>query len=350
MWLAGVAALLAADLAASPPTAAQESRPGRLSPVDLAPLEASPPPAVIPELPTGDFSTDPVALDPVPVGELVGERTERTRTYANDDGSRTVVSSLVPMHFERDGEWVDIDNSVVADPARPGSFVNAANSWTVRFSPLGEGGVEVSTADGAVSFAPEDGADVAPVVAAGDDATVVTYPEVWPGVDLVYEVGPNRVKEDIVVRAPTERAEFGFVVSGANLQPAGETRKGAFTATGPLAGELSIAAPEVLDRSGRLIDGAARPSAEATRLGPGSDRLAVSVDPTWLRSLQPADFPVRIDPTVKLGAGACMNYKSDGTTASCYVRIGNPDDGIGVWRTVIHFPFSSLAGTVVTER
>lgn len=133
------------------------------------------------------------------VSEKVGARTEVSRTYKNSDGSETVEASPERVNFKAaDGSWHPIDTRIVATGTK-GVFTNAADSSTVQFAPISAGGVTVTLEDRSVfSFAPDVSGDVTPT--ASEDGSTVTYAEVWPGVDVRYQVLPVGVKEDIIVK------------------------------------------------------------------------------------------------------------------------------------------------------
>ncbi len=92
--------------------------------------------------------TPSTGFDPEISTEVVAERDEFRRVFANPDGSRTVQASSMPIHY-RDGAgaWQQIDNRVIDDGR--GGLVNAANGWQVRFAPMGAGGVTVRSVRGA---------------------------------------------------------------------------------------------------------------------------------------------------------------------------------------------------------
>ena len=234
---------------------------------------------------------------PEPDHEVVGKRDAVTEVWENTDGTETITIHDEPIHYQPAGStaWTDIDNSLVPVAGRPGWVQNAANDWTARFGPLlpgGVGGVEVVTDAGPVRFAaelPRGHAPVEPVVGSGADRDTVTYPNVWPDVDVVYTVSGMRVKEDIVVRAGA-RSEFPFVTEGLGLVDA---RTPTVEVTGPQAAELAIGAVEVTD-SAKLLAGdeaaaklsAGTPAAAeglANTAVPGApQRLTVSVNREWL--------------------------------------------------------------------
>ena len=137
-------------------------------------------------------------------------------------------------------------------------MTNTANSLSARFDPANPR-VTVATSDGTVGFAASGGASVKPVVS--EDAMTVTYSEVWPGVDLVYEVNNNGVKESLVIRKPTDQTEFAFDMTGATLTP-GADPSGYLPPMieGKLGASLSFVPPTGVDASGASIDQTVQPT------------------------------------------------------------------------------------------
>jgi len=84
---------------------------------------------------------------PVPVEELADERGRDTQVFRNDDGSLTVREFASPIHYEVDGSWAVIDNSLEPAPGRPGWISTDGNDWQVAFGPSDQG-VELVTGAG----------------------------------------------------------------------------------------------------------------------------------------------------------------------------------------------------------
>lgn len=304
------------------------------------------------EAPVPESSVRPVDADPAMVEEVVERRGAVTEVWDNGDGTETVRVHSEPIHYQAaaGGPWERIDNTLVPDPERAGWVRNAANDWTVRFGPVGPGGaggVELVTLAGTARFAPElpaDAATVEPVVGSGDDADTVTYGDVWPGVDVVYTVSGGQVKEDIVVGS-ADRADFPFVVEGLGLEPSTSAEQGSdLTATGPLADEVTLVDPSVLDADGQSADDIAAPSIGVDTAdaevptdpeAPASQRVTVSVDQAWLGSLGGDEMPVVVDPTVIVGRPWLDAYRALGGPTQTFgdgMRVGNPQDG-WLWRS-----------------
>jgi RHS repeat-associated protein len=421
-WLAAVVtALLVVGLLSLEPAGAEAARPPR--PESRAPEVSSPElvldepsvpetPGVVPEasdprMPrTKTRSVDELA-DPRtdPGVELVDRRDATTEVFANPDGTERVVLHSEPVHFQPEGStaWEKIDSSIVADPERPGWVRNAANDWTVRFGPVGVGGVggvELTTDAGVARWSPElpaGAAAVAPVVEGQGERARVTYGGVWPGVDVVYRVSNSRVKEEIVVHDGA-RAEFPFVVQGLGLAapapqqpsaggasvalavPPGASAAGSEPVavdaaperglpqiTGAQAGVLGFEPLVALDAEGKpnaaaaassrvepfaASPGAAAPASEAAGdrgagvsapVDESAQRLVVSVDESWLAGQADGDKPVVVDPTTVVTSPVLMcQYGVDETLRSCdSIGTGTPLPNSGNWwiRSVAHWDY-----------
>ena len=229
----------------SPVATSTVDDPGSSDFEDLPPLPG--------EQPRPKKSPDPDKMRPV--RELLDQRGPNFEVWENVDGSRTLQMFGEDRYFKPAGAkgFVAIDSRVVADVDRVGVLVNAANSWRVRFTPIdgrGGGGVELTTAEGeVVRFSPIGAKDSVPVVGSGATANVVTFTEVWPGIDVVYTVTAARLKEDIVIKRRGGRGSFVFAVDGASV-----SNDSAFP--GRLKLGLSNAVvelPEVVDRTHKLV-------------------------------------------------------------------------------------------------
>jgi len=127
-------------------------------------------------------------------------RTQTVKTFLNPDGTHTSQISSIPVHYWDGQAWEDIDNHIVAEAGRSGVLRNKANGFAVRFAPAGSG---LSIEDDGTSFtmAPQGANRRSVTPSVGTDGLTVLYRDVWPGVDLRYQVEADHVKEEIVVRS-----------------------------------------------------------------------------------------------------------------------------------------------------
>lgn len=161
-------------------------------------------------------------LNPAAV-EQPAKRTARSEMYRNPDGSLTELLFSESKYYRDGNEFKRIDSTIEPIVGQPGHFKSKANAWTVRFGPLGANGegVELQTETGALAMMPDAdlaGRSIRPEPS-GNNA--VRYADVWPGIDVVYTVGPDGLKEDIVVKnkAAAAKSSYAFVLDGADLGP-----------------------------------------------------------------------------------------------------------------------------------
>jgi hypothetical protein len=348
-------------------------------------------------------STVPDVYDPsrtTPVEELTDQRSARSEVWSNSDGTQTLRSFAEDRYFPSGKDWLAIDNTLVADDSRPGWVHNKANSLSVAFGPIpgdGTGGVELAAGNAHLSYAPKldqataKGAvapsgpatgttngtaptssttappsssttttasptttttepapptrvGIQPVIGDKDHANEVTYPDVWPGVDLRYTVHGTTAAEELIVKSKPDRASFTFATSGSTAL------KGAFDDKGTAVGLVTadsafrIELPQVLNKNGDPIVAAKSVYALASPDKPASD-LSVSVDSAWLNSLKSSDYPIIIDPPVSFGPisqGKWRyndgNYPSSSDLAAGNAGAPNPN----FWRSVANFNYNSI--------
>ncbi|MGW4113754.1 DNRLRE domain-containing protein [Actinosynnema sp. NPDC004786] len=259
--------------------------------------------------------------------ELVDRRTDRSRTYANADGTETTEVSQDPLHHRApDGSWAPVDPTAV--PVGDEGWRNASDGVDVRLARTADAAplVRMALGDGLGFGFSLAGAAGRTGVA---EASRVTYPSVRPDVDLRLDLGPGAVKETLVLRSAATPRSFDFP-----LHLDGVTAK---------AVDAGI---ELVDAEGRrraLIpsghmedshDGPAGPAYSAgVRYELVGDVLRVRLDDAWLAD--PARrYPVLVDPTVTTAESPASMYvqrQSDnqnfGNAAGQELRVGTVRDG-----------------------
>lgn len=291
-------------------------------------------------------------FDPASSVEDTSLKAQFANVFDNPDGTETVVMSSRPVNFKDDrGRWQTIDARLVAVDDASASFEVAANSWSAVFSErgaeiVGEGGTAVSVRPG--------GGGVLGTPVVSDDASSVTYAEVWPGVDLRFVVDAVSVRKELVLKRPGVADAFSLVFDGIAIESSADTGE---LRVGDGVKDVSVGQVEVFDRGGTPISERALPSQTSTvdrTRGKAVSTVSVGVDGEWLRSLSDADFPVVIDPTVNVGAQTnwayaftnnsgvyCANNPNCGS-----VRVGNSvAAGDTNWRSVFAFDYSPYLPT-----
>lgn len=68
------------------------------------------------------------------VDELVDRRTEYTKEFRLNNGLRVSSVYGYPVHYEENGEWKEIDNTLKLSDTRSGNtYTNTAGVWDVNF-------------------------------------------------------------------------------------------------------------------------------------------------------------------------------------------------------------------------
>ena len=228
--------------------------------------------------------------------ELPEEGTERTKIFANPDGTRKLESRPDPVRVRRDSGWVPIDTGL---RERPDGAVEPAATTTGLV--LSGGGndqlVKLTKGDKSLALAwpralpePRLSADSA------------TYPEVYPGVDLVVHARADGFTQVLVVKnrqaaanPALKRIRLGARTVGVNLR---EDDAGKPRATDPSGADVfTSATPLMWDSTG---DASSRGPAEGSRraaMDPvvTADAVEVVPDQKLLTSAETV-FPVYIDP------------------------------------------------------
>lgn len=254
----------------------------------------------------------------------------------------------VPVNFQTsDGEWHEIDNSLVSSDRSGFAAENAAGPVDVLIpQDAGSGAVRVEGADDSWLSLRAVGADGAPEI----DDTTATFDGPTADTEVIYEVGPTGVKETIeITERPTTPASFAYALKlSAGLSPS--VGSGGDVEVRSSAGEViyGIPAPFMYDASGAD----AGISREITTSLVSTDQgwtLRVTPAASWLND--PARvYPVKIDPTVEFNpadADCWLNAAAPTsqfcTSESDYIKVGL--DGNGKRRRgLVRFNLGSVPG------
>ncbi|HVX58568.1 MAG TPA: PA14 domain-containing protein [Candidatus Saccharimonadales bacterium] len=323
---------------------------------------------------SSDLTGTPQPTKPQP-GELVSQRTATSSTYLNSDGTETETDYVVPHFYQSGGSWQPIDTTLVEDKNAADSgnifgkalgdvesmvtstttYKVAGNNWEARFAPSNDsvGMVRLQQDGQTVSFSPANAANVNPAITTDSTGRqTVTYQNLWPGIDVQYQVRSNQLKEFVVLNNASVQTNYSFNVNGASLT-ADPNNKGAFTLDGALAGDFEVAPLSVTLMDRGVI------SENVTSQSFSNGQLTVHVDPTWLQSLPAQSFPATIDPTFTSDFGTRTSgnyyaYKSDGyscDSSTCYPSAGSLNDAgtYKWWRGTVYMPYSTLSGKTLVN-
>jgi len=273
------------------------------------------------------------------VKELTEKRTAFTKTFLNSDGTKTLDYTPYEQNFKDGDTWKSIDNSV-KNTADPEEFRGKAGKISAELKPIFDG-VTVEAEGRTITFKPMGARDIVPVKSS--DSGVI-YKDVWPNVDIEYELRGQAVKEIIIVKDKSAQTSFDFAVDGGKVvnHP---TQEGALAIEG-LSDDYKISQLS-LDVNGRGVISEKRVSQAPTEAG-----MRIQLDKEWFNSQDAKSFPMRIDPTfTKQSQISLKMFKSDGYSCDgsiCYINTGSLyDGGWKHWRTLINIPYTELQNKTV---
>lgn len=306
------------------------------------------------------------------VREDESKRTERSKTFINKDGSKSVEFFNEDIAYKENGALKELRSTVsdltdfssiptqplssLLGSAAPGlatskSFVGDSGPMKGLFQPLAnQNGVKVTFEGKEVKILPLSAANANPERSRQDGTDYITYKKVWDDVDLVYEYRGDHIKEFIVLNKKPKTTTFSFKLPGTTLREATD-------------------APGAIDvlKDGKLLFVLPPLTVIAKEKGPVSDSNAqyiihddtvtVQLDQKWLDKQEAKHYPIAIDPTVQPhyakyeitnGGNDFWAYKSDGYTCpswSCWINTGQlQDNGTKYWRSMMRIPFDAVAG------
>ena len=128
-------------------------------------------------------------------------RDEFTETFDNADGTSSVKVSTDPLNTKTDaGTWVPVDTTVTADKSGASAGQVVKHGLRPRFAKRADAASVLSVSRGGVQFGMSlVGAASSAAVRSGSS---VTYPAVFPGVDLRFDVTAGSVQDNLVLASP----------------------------------------------------------------------------------------------------------------------------------------------------
>lgn len=277
------------------------------------------------------------------VQTLSDNRTAQDTVYLNKDGSKSLVHTFGPSNYkDSSGNWQTIDSSLTQD-STDNRWKTKANDWQAQLGGTLSDGVHITRNGQDFVFHPVGANNVTPTVTGTGSNQLITYKEVWQGIDLQYRINSDQVQEMIVIHSKVAQSAFDFDTSGANLTP-DSANPGGFTLNGQLSG-FEVVAPNVATYTQGVIEGA--PLVTQTLSG---NRIHVQLDASWLASQSDAAFPVTVDPSVVNGIGSnYWNYKSDGYYCAAGAGCGNSTGNASgnYWQSIFQAPLTAAIGHYV---
>ncbi|WP_327584612.1 DNRLRE domain-containing protein [Nonomuraea sp. NBC_00507] len=236
------------------------------------------------------------------VKELPGKASRFTTVYELDDGRRQAEVSSRPLRYrDKNGSWHPIDTRIEQLAEDGFTHGNDKTGFSTRFGDKSDKLVRVKTGEQQLTLGvPGQARQITPKV----EGAAVTYPGVWDGVDVVYRLTSEGVKEYLVLtKPPAAGASYAFTVKTGGMQ-AQARPDGSIAFLGPDGtAAFTIPKPFMIDSEKDATSPYGWRSSEAVRQEvsqQGSEAtITITPDAGWLAASE-RKWPVVIDPTIRL--------------------------------------------------
>ena len=271
--------------------------------------------------------------EPVIVEEDIALRGTYEKHFIMSDGSSMAVAYNEPVHYEEDGQWFEIDNTLVE--TKGGRIANVKGlenvsfsqepsqelvviekdgytiSWGLRFSTApnaglsasgrGLNGVETRELDPKAAARVEEpdctGFEGTDQLMLARNAAQLTYEDAaGEGVDVEYTVLPGRVKEAIILESPQNIVSYIMDITAEGLT-ASINEDGEVVFSDGTEVIFTIWAPYMYDSADELSE---EIEVDLADNGNGSYTVTLTPDAEWLNDEARA-YPITIDPDVSAG-------------------------------------------------
>ena len=261
------------------------------------------------------------------VKELTDERTENSKEFLLEDGTKMIAQYNEPVHYkDSKGKWVEYNNTLsedkTASPDEAGdsSYTNKSSDISVNLSNKAKSKNMISLqSDGyKISWgydnAGKSKADVKKnnEKTSGNDkfttlkniATETLYKDVFSDVDLQYFVTTTGIKENIILKSAKAQNEFTLNYKISNLTAKQKDDK-TITLSGKDGKEIyTISAPYMYDANGST---STQMKIEIVKQKGSNLQVKLTADYAFIHTIGRA-FPITIDPEITTKTGSQLYY------------------------------------------
>ncbi|MBE6752576.1 MAG: hypothetical protein E7556_08645 [Ruminococcaceae bacterium] len=251
------------------------------------------------------------------VKEVEEKRDEYQKVYLREDGTYTAVISKTPVHYENDGEWVDIVNDLKTD----GDVItNTAGNFNVEFPKEISADNEIKVENGKESLTfsiveteksngkvknnkkqKQDKNKVSDEEIFNNDisrtVSEIEYEDILENTNLEYVVTPTGVKENIIVENKESlKKSYSFNITKGDLKAELDKSNNLYFKNSKGEIVFTIPAPVMTDSNGAIsydID------VKVKNLKKETITLTYTPDKKWLND-KDRTYPVAIDPVIML--------------------------------------------------
>ena len=308
--------------------------------------------------------------EPVVVQELEEERNENTKHFLMSDQTVKAVVYSEPVHYEENGKWLDIDNSLeyekeTSDDDFNGyktkngdfdvKFAKNANSsklmtiskdkYSLSWNLLNKAKAISGLKKIDIEEADQDAAEIEKSVS--NTSQSVCYENIIADTDLEYTVNGNGLKENIIVKKPADSYTYSFEISAKHLTLSLQ-EDNSILVSDSKSGECvyTIPAMFMIDSNGKYSNDI---SVSLEQKNKNKYILNIDASSDWMNEEDRA-FPVIIDPqitTQQVKKNIFSTYVESGHPSKNHnleelMMVGKDSSGIGKCRGFIQFTLPSL--------
>lgn len=260
---------------------------------------------------------DSEEIPPEIVAEDISRREENVKHFRLSNGENIAVMYENPIHYLKDGEWIDYDNSfnevssVSEDDEEVAEsetdYANKSADYSVRFSKKTNGKkfvrlekdgyklswyyLKANKVEGQVSLNEDDGD---PTTLENISSEVI-YKNVYEDVDLQYIVTPTGIKENIILNSADVQTEFAAEYKANGLTPVQTSDKVIELKAEDGTVVYTISAPFMSDANGEKSGSV---TLSLTEVKNNKFTVKTTVDFEWFSAEERA-FPVIVDPDIQ---------------------------------------------------
>lgn len=261
------------------------------------------------------------------VKELTGERTENSKEFLLEDGTKMIAQYNEPVHYkDSKGKWVEYNNTLsedkTASPDEAGdsSYTNKNSDISVNLSNKAKSKNMISLQSNGYKIswgydnAGKSKADVKKnnEKTSGNDkfttlkniTTETLYKDVFSDVDLQYFVTTTGIKENIILKSAKAQNEFTLNYKISNLTAKQKDDK-TITLSNKEGKEIyTISAPYMYDAKGST---STQMKIEIVKQKGSNLQVKLTADYAFIHTIGRA-FPVTIDPEITTKTGSQLYY------------------------------------------
>lgn len=269
------------------------------------------------------------------VKELTDERTENSKEFLLEDGTKMIAQYNEPVHYKNNkGKWVEYNNTLsedkTASPDEAGdsSYTNKSSDISVNLSNKAKSKNMISLQSNGykISWGYDNaGKSKANVKknnekTSGNDkfttlkniTTETLYKDVFNDVDLQYFVTTTGIKENIILKSSKTQNEFTLNYKISNLTAKQKDDKTITLSNKDGKGIYTISAPYMYDANG---SSSTQMKIEIVKQKGSNLQVKLTADYAFIHTIGRA-FPVTIDPEITTKTGSQFYYgeaNSNGT-------------------------------------